>query len=181
MVFDSGKIHLVRGPPASVDADLSSEGKPGLESGVQEAKVLVEEVVVDVEALAQAGAEDEFFLFPTTTQFEGLTGLDARESANQSVLDWILFKDLQCNVLFGNGSRVYVMDGSAETFGDLERGALDRFTGPFSVLAEILQQDSFVGQVGHKASDVGGLPEGATEEDSVETRKHSADRLCVAC
>ena len=99
LIFDTLAIKASAQPLPPINADLNGKGKPGLQSHMHQAKFPVNKIEVQVKTLPDGGIQSEGFQAPVLFQFEGPTGLNAGQHADQSVGNVILFHHLPSDLL----------------------------------------------------------------------------------
>ena len=104
-------LELARQPLAAIEADLHVEGEPGLQPGAHEPEDRVEEVLVDVQALARTQAQPALARVGRAMVLEAHAGLDGPEGTDQPLLDRMLREQFARQVLLVDRSGLQVANG----------------------------------------------------------------------
>ena len=174
-VLDAGPVHLSGQPFASVEAHLDGERQPGLQPYVHQAELAVDEIEIQVQALAHGGDQSQLPGFSVPTNRVGLAGLDAGQDADQPLFDAVLLHDLASEVLFGEAGGRQITKGAPLLAGQ-SLGVLLEPTGePFGERAEVLVQDVLARQEDVHSVTIADGPQGSPKEHAVETRQYACD------
>jgi hypothetical protein len=104
-------------PLMPVDVDLDGEGKPRLQLDVDQPELAVDEIAVEVQALAPRGLDERVGLLPD--QREGPARLQHGEDADQPLGDPVTRGDLPRHLLFA-GRAAEILVGAARRMGHVE-------------------------------------------------------------
>ena len=154
-IVELGLIHLAREPLAAVDADINSEGKPGLDAGVHEAEDRVDLVVIQVQALALAVMDFQFAGLAILGHLEGHAGIDAAQHADQSGAYAVAGSNFASDVLFAIAGGVEIADLAAQALGLLQRGLFQAGGQLLAVSRKVHVQDAAFPEVLLQTTDVG--------------------------
>ena len=130
---------LLSKPLTTVEADLNVEREPGLQAGAHEAKPRMEEVLVDVEALAGTQPEPALVAVRRHVVLEGDAGLQRGQDADEPFLDGGLGEKTSCEILLADRARCDVADRTVEALRLGQRRGLDALGGVGDVLLEVEQ------------------------------------------
>jgi hypothetical protein len=162
-------VHLVGEPLSAVHADLDRKREPGLNAGVQEAEERMNGVVVQEQALADAGLELQVFGVAVAVDLKGAARLDAGQHTHQALSDAIFNSDAAGDVLLTGFGRCQVADRSASRHRLRQRRGLQPLADLLDVCAEVLEQNVITGQVVLHARGVCDGPQRAAEHQSIKT------------
>lgn len=153
IVFDPGKtvvltqeaqaggLHLVGQPFAAVQTDLDGEREPALQPGSAEAELGVHPVLIQMQAFARAGPQQQASGLAVGAEAKTPADFDCREQTDQAAANTVAFRDRARQLFLALLPRGQVED---RTFLRDSRG-LARLLEPFAdlhdMLAEILEQN----------------------------------------
>jgi hypothetical protein len=168
-------VHLPAQPLPAVEADLNLEGKPALQAQVQEAKLRVQMVEIEVLALAALQLEFQLFGLAMATQKIGAAGLDASKNPDQALLQTILFNEFPRQSFFAGLAGGQIPKRPSGYFGHAQGGRLDALGQLNGKWLEVFEENSFDLQAGvHRP---GTIERGQTafEPQAVKARKNADD------
>src|SRR6266516_7953920 len=124
-------------PFTSVHTDLDVEGEPRLEACVDETEDRVDEVLVDVQALAGTELQATFVAVLRTNVLEGHAGFQNREHADQPFIHRVRGQNLSREIFLALTRRTQVSDRPLQPLRLAQRPLLDPFCGLDSEHLEI--------------------------------------------
>src|SRR5262249_25834663 len=112
LVAGAPPVQLACEPLATVEADLDVEPKPPLDPRIHETGVRVDEVLVDVEALARTQLQPSLTRVGRTVVLEAHARLDGLERADQPrLVERVLREQLPREILLAGAARLQVAHG----------------------------------------------------------------------
>ena len=168
-------------PHATGEADLDGEREPRLDAGVQEAEARMQEVLVQVQALARPKPEPAFVAVLGAVVLEGHTGFEGRQHADKPLLNRVFDEEFAGNVLLVDRGRLQVEDRPVEPAGLGKRRFLETLGGVDGELLEVEQlnlggfEEEVHAAVAHERQQM------AAEDETIEAGQHPGDERAKTC
>src|SRR6516225_4504756 len=89
LIAQTSRIHLSGQPLTPVETDINAKRKPALHADVEQAKVLMQVVVVKMRALASLQHQFDLLGLMISAHRVTQTGFDCRKDGNQAFFDFI--------------------------------------------------------------------------------------------
>ena len=173
-------MELSRQPLPAVEADLHGEREPGLNPHVHEAEDRVQQVVVDMEALARTQLESALLQVWRSVVLEAHAGLDGLERADQPRLfQRMLREQLARQILFARAARGEVEHRASLTLRLSQCRLPDPLAGAQREVLEVEQADLRTGKEHVHASLAHQRQQRAAKHEAVESRQHTGDERGV--
>src|SRR5205085_7134893 len=178
-VADAHSIHLPGQPFASVETDLNGERQPRLQTDMQQAKLPIEIVKVQVQTLTFFGAQLQSLRRLITFQIKRLTGFDTSKHRYQTLLDAVPRYNLQRYLFFRFLRRGEILIRTTQFAGALLRLFDDPFRQAFNVGGKIFEQDMLAVQENLQPTNMGNRSQRAPKQHPIKARKSSSYAVTV--
>ncbi len=171
---------MPRQPFPSVHADLDVEGEPRLQACAHEAKDRIDEVLVEVQALARIEHQTAFVAVLRSAVLECPARFQSREDADQPLLNGICGQNLSGKIFLTVTRGGQISDRTLEPFSVAERCPLHPLCGLDREALEVDQLNpGILQEVVHPE-----LPDqrlqNPVKDDPVEARQHTSDERPIA-
>ncbi len=152
---DIRRPQLAGQPFAAIEADMHRKGKPGLQPRVQQAQLRIEEVVVVMQALADASLQVDVLGRPIAVNLVSPTRFHATEHTDQSLADPIAASQFPRQRFLVLGTAGQVTHGPTSVSRHL-LGRLANLLGELQGMGlEVLEEDVPLEQITAHPSDAG--------------------------
>ena len=166
-------------PLPTVDADLDVEREPRLDAGVHEAEVRVQEVLVEVQALARDQSEPAGGTVRRLVVLEAHAGLDRLQDADEPVVDGVLLEQEPGELFLVGRAPLQIPDRSVKLLRLGQRCFLDSGTRCLREVSKVDDPHPGIAQEDvHPA--VADRPQRAAEDHAVEAGQNGRDERGVA-
>lgn len=174
-VLDASPVHLACQPFAAVEADLNVEGEPGLDTGIHEAKLGINKVVINKQASSGAELEIQFLGAGVGGDLVAHARFDAGDYGDQSVGNPVFGGDFLSHSLLVGVRGTQVNDGTFLSEG-CSAGSVSELLGNFlDISTEIFEQYLPVPEEALHSPRIDNRAQGATQDQSVEAIKNPDD------